>query len=220
MNANNFKVLLCCYTMGIAGCNKIGNPNYMDGGGDRTSEKRQDVGAAVSVTQSSSTSDYHKSLEDSLIGIKRVADLAEQAAIVKQQAAEDAIKAAADAKAAAEATRKTANDRERARQESPLPGSDTVYHKSLEDSLIGIKRVADLAEQAAIVKQQAAEDAIKAAADAKAAAEATRKTANDRERARRGLGGGDASTLAETVPKTDDREKGARLELGPGGDVL
>ncbi|XP_026477626.1 uncharacterized protein LOC113383587 [Ctenocephalides felis] len=129
---------------------------------------------------------YHKSLEDSLIGIKRVADLAEQAAIVQQQAAEDAIRAAADAKTAAEAARKTANDREIARHEYPLPGIDTVYHKSLEDSLIGIKRVADLAEQVAIVKQQAAEDAIKAAADAKTAAEAARKTANDRERARRG----------------------------------
>ncbi|MDN5247497.1 MAG: hypothetical protein QWI37_04690 [Candidatus Cardinium sp.] len=35
MNANNFKFLLCCCTIGIAGCNKIGNPSHMDGGGDR-----------------------------------------------------------------------------------------------------------------------------------------------------------------------------------------
>ncbi|XP_026477630.1 uncharacterized protein LOC113383592 [Ctenocephalides felis] len=147
----------------------------MDSGGDGTSEKREDVEPAVAVAQSRSTSDYHtKSLKDSLIGIKRVADLAEQAAIVQQQAAEDAIRAAADAKTAAEAARKTANDREKARHEYPLPGIDTVYHKSLEDSLIGIKRVADLAEQAAIVQQQAAEDAIRAAADAKTAAEAAR----------------------------------------------
>ncbi|WP_342265251.1 hypothetical protein [Cardinium endosymbiont of Philonthus spinipes] len=28
MNKNKFKVLLCCYIMGIAGCNKIDNPGY------------------------------------------------------------------------------------------------------------------------------------------------------------------------------------------------
>ncbi|TSJ80175.1 MAG: hypothetical protein NMK33_06390 (plasmid) [Candidatus Cardinium sp.] len=34
MNTNNFKVLLCCYTVGITGCNKMENPSYMDGSGD------------------------------------------------------------------------------------------------------------------------------------------------------------------------------------------
>lgn len=54
MSANKFKVLLCCYAMGITGCNKVGNPSYMDGG-DGKKEKTPKVGASVAVEQSSST---------------------------------------------------------------------------------------------------------------------------------------------------------------------
>ena len=157
---NKFKVLLCCYTMGIAGCNKIGNPSYMNSGGDRKGDKKKEEEASFSVVQSSSN------------------------VVV-------------------------------------LHGSGKDYNKAFQGTLSSMKRLADTAEQVAISQQESAEHAIKAAADAKIAAETARKAADDAEKNTPELGGGDASTSTGMTRKAeDDIEKGSRLELGPGGDVL
>lgn len=55
MNINKFKVLLCCYTMGITGCNKIGNTSCMDGSGDGRKEKKSKGVAPELVAHGSST---------------------------------------------------------------------------------------------------------------------------------------------------------------------
>lgn len=162
MNTKKFKAMLFSCVIGVAGCNKIGNPSYMDGGGDKKDKKKQEAEASFSVEQSSSN------------------------VIV-------------------------------------LESSTIDHNKMLEDSLSGIKRVADTAEQVAISKQQAAERAIKDAANARISAEMARKTANNREKSRQELGGSDASTSTGMASKTEDdreREEESRLKLGEGGGVL
>ncbi|WP_162789919.1 hypothetical protein [Cardinium endosymbiont of Sogatella furcifera] len=219
MNANNFKVLLCCYTIGIAGCNKIGNPSYMDSGGDGTSEKRQDVKASSSAVQSGSI-DCDRLLQHSLNVIKRRADTSERVAISQQKAADRAIQDAANARRTADMARKTADDREKARLE--LGGGDALCNdKLLQHSLNVIKRRADTSERVAISQQKAADRAIQDAANARRTADMARKTADDREKARLELGGGDTLPAVGMMSKTDDdREKESRLKLGAGGDVL
>lgn len=61
MNANKFKVLLCCYTMGIAGCNKTGNPSYIDSASDRKKGKIPGEKESLAVMHGSSTSSKNPS---------------------------------------------------------------------------------------------------------------------------------------------------------------
>ncbi|TSJ80093.1 hypothetical protein [Cardinium endosymbiont of Dermatophagoides farinae] len=84
-------------------------------------------------------------------------------------------------------TRKAADDAERNTPE--LGGDNTLYNKAFQDTLSSMKCVADTAKQVSINKQEAAERAIKAASDAKIAAEMTRKAADDAERNTPELGG-------------------------------
>ena len=120
MNTNKFKIILFLCVIGVVGCNKIENPSYMDGGGDKPKEVPA-LKSSISVAQGSSTTaivkgfskSYDEALQSSLSSMKCVADTAKQVSINKQEAAERAIKAASDAKIAAEMTRKAADDAER-----------------------------------------------------------------------------------------------------------
>ena len=130
MNTKKFKVLLCCYTMGIAGCNKVANPSYMDGSGDRKGDKKTKVEASLSVSESrsnvvvsdSSTIDHKKMLKDSLSGMKESADLAEEFARKKEKDVDLFIKQAEDARITADMARKAFEDSRKARKE--LGGGD------------------------------------------------------------------------------------------------
>ena len=233
MNTKKFKAMLFSCVIGVAGCNKIANPSYMDGGGDReeeSKEKRRKIGDScgdskagtssdVAVSEGS-TIDHSKMLDDILCGMKEDADLAEEIARDKEKDIERAIKRASNAKVRAEIVRKTADDAEK-RRANPIPGIDAFHQRALDDILCGMKEDADLAEEIARDKEKDVERAIKRASNAKVRAEIVRKTADDAEKRRLSLGGDGASTSSGVTRKSvDDKEKESRVGLGPGGDTL
>ena len=135
MNTKKFKIMLFLYMIGITGCNKIENPSYMDGGGDRkeeSKEKCRKIGDLYGDSKAGSSSteivtygsiDCHKMMEDSLGGMKEAVSIAEEICISKQEALDHAKEALECAKNSLEMKRKIADDAERRSLE--LAGGDT-----------------------------------------------------------------------------------------------
>ena len=135
MSTSRCKALLFLCAIGVAGCNKIRNTSYMDGGGDRkeeSKEKRQKVSDLYGESKAGSSSteivrygsvDYHKMMEDSLGGMKEAVSIAEEICISKQEALDHAKEALECAKNSLEMKRKIADDAERGSLE--LAGGDT-----------------------------------------------------------------------------------------------
>ncbi|MDN5247505.1 MAG: hypothetical protein QWI37_04735 [Candidatus Cardinium sp.] len=162
--------MLFFYTIGIVGCNKVGNVN-MDGGGDRKDEssmKRQKMSEScdnpIAGSSSSVRSTSTALLQDSRLSMRNTADRAEEVAKLKEKNVEDAIKHARSARDLADKMRGFAGDL-----------GTTGDSKYLQDSRLSMKNTADRAEEVAKLKEKNVEDEIKHARSARDLADKVRE---------------------------------------------